>query len=61
MFTKTELNVLQSALRTWRGPFQKDAELTDSEEGYKKTMLGIADDLAFRFEEILQHYFEMER
>ena len=60
MFTKEELNVLQAALRCWRGPYGENAKLTDDETDRRRKMLEIADSMATRFEAILYHYFEME-
>lgn len=59
MFTKQELNVLQSALRNWPGPYAS-GKLSVAEEQFKKKELECAANLASRFEEILEHYFQME-
>lgn len=59
MFTKQELNVLRWALRMWKGPFHKAT--TTSQGGLaQKDALECADNLATRFEDILEHYHEME-
>jgi hypothetical protein len=60
MYSRTELNVLQSALRSWRGPYKKGVELTIGEYDAQQKQLEIADYLARRFEEILYFYFELE-
>lgn len=62
MFTKSELNVLSSALRNWEGPYTKDDlnKLSRSEKDYYQKSLNIADNLATRFEEILEDYYQME-
>lgn len=56
MFTQTELNVLQQALRNWKGPYtlvEGQPPLTTHEVERSENMLKIADQLAKRFEEIL--------
>jgi hypothetical protein len=61
MFTKLELNVLHSALRSWIGPYGVDASMLENFELEQHgRCIEIAENLAERFEEILQHYFEME-
>lgn len=61
MFTRKELNVLQSALRAWQGPYRKDATLNKNEQEYKEAAIKTANDLAERFEGILWDYYELER
>ena len=60
MYSRIELNVLQSALRQWKGPYKKGAELTIGEYNTQQKQLEIANYLASRFEEILHFYFELE-
>ena len=61
MFTATELNILRSALRSWEGPFGPNpCKLNEFELKKVDREFHIAEQLADRFEEILQHYYEME-
>ena len=62
MFTKTELNVLQQALQQYRGPYGHDnyESLVTEEIKHHQNYIKIAEQLRLRFEEILNHYWEME-
>lgn len=61
MFTRQELNVLQQALRQYRGPYGKpEQNLTDEEIRHQTNCLKAADALAERFEGILNDYYDME-
>lgn len=60
MFTPRELSVIHSALRYWVGPYCLTQELNQKEKIRQSAALRTAGDLASRFEEILNHYYEME-
>jgi hypothetical protein len=61
MFTRSELNVLQQALRQYSGPYYDlNTGLTDKEVAFKDDCLKTANALAERFEGILNDYYDME-
>ena len=61
MFTVTELNILRSALRNWKGPFgSNQSKLNEFELRRVDYELQVANQLADRSEEILNHYYQME-
>ena len=60
MFTKTELNILLSALHQWNGPYREDAVLNKEENYRVEHELKVAESLALRFREILEDYYRME-
>ena len=60
MFTKTEINILHSALGNWKGPYGDKSKLNKGEKQKVKKALIVADQLIERFAEILNHYHEME-
>lgn len=60
MFTRQELNILRSSLRSWDGPYGSEQKLNSIEFDRDQVEKVIANELALRFEAILQDYFEME-
>jgi hypothetical protein len=62
MFTRKELNVMQQALRQWKGPWSEDQEsyLTMAEVSRRDEMLECAERLAERFETILHERNEWD-
>ena len=62
MFSIKDLNVLQHALREWKGIYREETfhKLTNTEVGYHKDSLRRADRLAAQIEEILYDFHEIK-
>jgi hypothetical protein len=62
MYTQKELNVLQSALRSWAGPYGDDhGQLIDEEIERKNQSLFVASALAERIEALLMERYVLDQ
>jgi hypothetical protein len=61
MFTIQELNIMQSALGQWNGPYHYNASLKDEEQKRTEREIAVAQALSQRFRDILSDYDEISR
>jgi len=61
MFTMEELDIMQSALSRWEGPYHYNDSLNAEEQKRQKHELYIAQRLCAHFREILAEYYNMSR